>query len=824
MAIATGTRIGPYEIVALLGAGGMGEVYRARDDRLSRDVAVKVLPQSFASDPDRLKRFEQEARAAGQINHPSIMAVYDVGTFDGTPYIVSEYIEGETLRQALDEGPMAAARSLELGIEIASGLSAAHAKGIVHRDLKPENLILLRDGRVKILDFGIAKLTRDGRGKVSDTGPTLQNLTVTGQLLGTASYMAPEQIRDLGVDHRTDLFALGAILYEMLTGAPAFPGDTVADRMSAILRTDPPPLPRDMEAAHPGLGKVLRRCLEKQTDARIDSARDLALALDLVRERGGRGEAGSTTPSVSGAGVTYQRLTFREGDVVGARFTPDGQTVVYSATWDGAPSEIFVARVEMPESRSIGLKAELLSVASNTELAVLMDTEDVGGFIVLGTLGRVSMLGGVPRRVIDGVSYADWSPDAKSMAVIRGQKGSLHLEYPIGHTVYQPKGWVSHVRVSRDGRKMALLDHGALGDNGGSVLEIDSDGKVRTASSSWFTVWGVAWSPRGTICVSGQQIGSSPALYEITQNGTLRVLQRLTGFPVLQDISISGELLFFQSTPEMKMEWHEPGEDPRDLSCLDWSVCRDISRDRKWILFDETGPAIDGVATVYMRATDGSPAVRLGDGIAMEFSPDGQWVLVDVRGEYDQLMLLPTGAGRERALPLPPLALHQATWMPDGRALVLAGYEPGHGMRLYLYDLASERLRPVSEEGIGANLGKVSPDGRFAIARTVTGSYVLCPTDGGPPRPLEGIHPGERPHNWAADGTAVFAFERGKIPARIFRVDIATGERELWHAVTPRNSSGVSGINSLLLTEDGRSLVVSYTRTSGELYIARGIL
>ncbi len=356
------------------------------------------------------------------------------------------------------------------------------------------------------------------------------------------------------------------------------------------------------------------------------------------------------------------------------------------------------------------------------------------------------------------------------------------------------------------------------------MREIDSDGKMRSLSTSWFTVWGIAWSPRGTICVSGQQGGSSPGLYEITRDGTLRVLQRLTGFPYLQDISASGEVLFIQSTPEMKMEWHEPGEEARDLSCLDWTLCRDLSRDGKWILFDETGPGSAGVATVYMRATDGSPAVRLGEGIAGEFSPDGRWALVQNRGEHDTLTLLPTGAGRERTLPLPRMAVHQATWMPDGGALCVAGFEPGHGMRLYRYEIDSEQIRPISEEGVGTNLGKVSPDGRLALARTVSGSFGLYPTEGGAPQPLEGIHPGERPYNWAPDGTAVFAFERGKIPARIFRVEVATGKRELWHAVTPRNSSGVSGINSLQLSEDGRSLAISYVRMSAELYIARGIL
>jgi predicted Ser/Thr protein kinase len=819
MALTTGTRIGPYEIVALIGAGGMGEVYRARDDRLSRDVAVKVLPPAFASDPDRLRRFEQEARAAGQLNHPSIMAVYDVGAFEGTAYIVSEYIEGETLRGELDSGPLPPARAIEIAVETANGLAAAHAMGIVHRDLKPENLILLKDGRVKILDFGIAKLTRDGHGKVSDTGPTLQNLTVTGQLLGTASYMAPEQIRDQPIDHRADLFTLGAILHEMLTGSPAFPGETIADRMSAILRGDPPPLPPALESSYPGIGKVLRRCLEKQAGNRIDSARDLALALDLVCESAGHGAHAGASASSAGTEVAYQRLTFREGSITGARFTPDGQTVVYSAGWDGMLPEVFVARVEMPESRAVGIQSDLLSVASTSELAVLLGTMDAGGFIRFGTLGRVSMLGGVPRRVMDKVTFADWSPDGKSLAVIRDQKGSAQLEYPIGRVVHRSIGWMSHLRVSRDGR-IAVIEHPRLGSNDGNVLEIDPEGRARTVSTSWTAAWGLAWSPTGTIWVSGQQVGKSPGIFEITRDGTLRVRQRLTGFPYLQDISASGDVLFIQAPPQMKMEWYGPGEDPRDLSWLDWTLCRDISPDGKWILFDESGMANGGRAAVYMRATDGSPAVRLADGLANEFSPDGQWVLAS---SDEDMMLLPIGAGQEQALPTPGLSVHDATWLPDGRALCLAAAESGRGMRLYVYDLASKSARPISEEGVGVHLGRVSPDGKYVIARTPSTSYALYPLEGGPHRPLEGVAPGERPHSWSAEGDAVFAFERGKIPCSIYRIETATGNREFWHAIGPRNPSGVSGVNSMRMSRDGRSFVASYMRDISELYIARGV-
>jgi predicted Ser/Thr protein kinase len=821
MALTTGTRIGPYEIVALLGAGGMGEVYRARDERLSRDVAVKVLPESFISDPDRMRRFEQEARAAGQINHPGIMAVYDVGTFEGTPYIVSEYIEGETLRQALDAAPIPAGRALELATEIALALAAAHAKGIVHRDLKPENLILLRDGRVKILDFGIAKLTKDGLGKVSDTGPTLQNLTVTGQLLGTASYMAPEQIRDLGVDHRTDLFTLGAILYEMLTGHPAFPGETIADRMSAILRSEPPALPRELESAFPGLGKVLRRCLEKHADARIDSARDLALALELVRESPAR--AHRPDASATSADLDFQLMTFREGEITGARFTPDGQTVAYSAAWDGKPTEVYVARVEMPESRAIGIHGDLLAVASTSELAVLLDGVDVGGFVVLGTLGRVSMMGGVPRRMLDNVTFADWSPDGRNLAVIREQEAVFQLEYPIGRVLHRSLGWMSHVRVSRDGKRVAVLEHPALANNGGHLLEIDLEGRVEKRATDWSTLWGLAWSSRGTPVVSGQLLGSAPGVYEFQADGNLRIVQRLTGFTHVDDVSAAGDMLFSQVTPQMKMEWHEPGEDARDLTWLDWTLARDISRDGKWILFDETGLAKRGAAVTYMRATDGSSPIRLGEGLAQEFSPDLRWALVDRRAGGG-LMLLPTGAGHEKKLGLPQLSVKNATWSPDGRAIFLAAQEPGHGIRLYQYDLEAAEARVVSGEGVGSHLSRVSPDGRLVVAKIADGSHVLHPLDGSPPRALQGILPGERPHDWSADGSAIFVFERGKIPARIFRIEIETGKRELWHAITPRNPSGVLGFNSILLAMDGRAFAGSYMRSTSELYIARGLL
>ncbi|HEV8610295.1 MAG TPA: serine/threonine-protein kinase, partial [Thermoanaerobaculia bacterium] len=280
MTLTSGSRLGPYEIVSALGAGGMGEVYRAKDPRLGREVAIKVLPASFSKDPDRLRRFEHEARAAGVLNHPNITAVYDIGSHDGAPYVVTELLEGETLRSRLAAGALSARKALDYAIQIARGLAAAHEKGIVHRDLKPENLFVTKDGRVKILDFGLAKLKQPEPGTEKETElPTGTMGTEPGVVLGTMGYMSPEQVRGQPADRRSDLFSFGAILYEMLSGQRAFRGDTAADTITAILTKEPPDLSQTNREIHPGLDRILRHCLEKNPEERFESARDLAFDL-----------------------------------------------------------------------------------------------------------------------------------------------------------------------------------------------------------------------------------------------------------------------------------------------------------------------------------------------------------------------------------------------------------------------------------------------------------------------------------------------------------------------------------------------------------------
>ena len=367
-----GSRLGPYEIVALLGAGGMGEVYRARDPRLGREVAVKVLPRAWAGDPERQQRFEAEARAAGAINHPNIVTLHDVGVANGSPYLVTEILEGESLRAVIGRGPSTPGRAAEIVIQTAQGLAAAHAKGIVHRDLKPENLQVLPEGRVKILDFGIAKLTRTEANPLAETTPVFASMTATGTIMGTVSYMAPEQLRDLPVDHRADLFALGAIFHEMLTGKQPFPGDTAADRVSAILMTEPPPLPPKIERIMPGVGATITKLLAKRPEGRFDSAKDLAFTLELLASRAASGDASPTAGGDAPANsvIRFRPLTFREGNVMCARFAADGQTIVYQAAFEGKRSEIFLTRVESPEARGLGIRGADLQALARLDQAV----------------------------------------------------------------------------------------------------------------------------------------------------------------------------------------------------------------------------------------------------------------------------------------------------------------------------------------------------------------------------------------------------------------------------------------------------------------------
>ncbi len=464
MALTSGSKLGPYEIQAPLGAGGMGEVYRARDARLQRDVAVKILPPAFARDEERLMRFEREARAAAALNHSNILAIYDVGKQDGSPYIVSELLEGASLRNKLLSGLLPRREATNYAVQIVHGLSAAHAKGIVHRDLKPENIFVTKDGGVKILDFGLAKLTQldmsRGPGKDGSPSDAVTLETSSGMLLGTVGYMSPEQIRNGPVDYRSDIFSFGAILFEMFCGKQAFRGSTSADTLSAILRDEPPELSETQTTLPVSIRRVVRHCLEKNPERRYQSTNDLAF--DLEELSGLKYETSGGTPVAakkiklwqallaatllaalaiailfvrpkSTQPFVYQRLTFLRGTVWSARFAPDAQTILYSASWNGMPMGIFTTSPPGLESRSIGLDdAQILAISSSGQMAVLVKRTYLNHHLSLGTLAEVPVLGGTPRELLDNVQQADWAPNGTDLAVIRQVGGQNRLEFPPG--------------------------------------------------------------------------------------------------------------------------------------------------------------------------------------------------------------------------------------------------------------------------------------------------------------------------------------------------------------------------------------------------------
>ncbi|HKO21533.1 MAG TPA: protein kinase, partial [Candidatus Eisenbacteria bacterium] len=739
MPLAQGIKLGPYEILTPLGSGGMGEVYRARDSRLGRDVAVKVLPPSFAKDRERLQRFEHEARAAGALSHPNVVAVFDVGATDGIPYLVSELLEGESLGALIRRGPIQPRRAVELMIQAASGLAAAHAKGIVHRDLKPENLFVLPDGRLKILDFGLAKLLRDDAPPRDETGPQLHTLTQTGQIMGTASYMAPEQIRDQPVDHRADLFALGAILHELITGAKAFPGDTPADRMTAILTKEPEEWPGAVDLEAPGLALIAQRLLEKRTDERFVSARDLELALQVVQaamdaRRIAPRAAADPEPGLR-AGKRpefhFRRITFSEGWIGQARFAADGQTVVYDASWDGSPIQIYHARVGSVESRPVGVTdCGLLAVSKRDEIAALMRPRDVGGFITHGMLARMPLIGGALREMLDGVVSADWSPDGRSLLVLREVDGRQRLEYPIGTVLREAEGWMSDPRISPDGTMVAFREHPVRADNGGFLKVIDLKNQIVEESEYYWTAWRHAWDPSGrAVWFSAAGVERSPGIFRLPLGGAPEPVYQAPTYTTVEDVSVNGGILVQSMVPRMRMQTgSKEGGETRDLSVLDWSLIRDISSDGEWILFGESG-ITGGGPGIYIRRLDGSPPVRLAEGDCWGFSPDFKWVLTTQSQRHDDLTLVPTGAGA--AVPLPTFGLRciNANWFPDGKGFIMLALDEEHTARLYVYDLEARRARRIRDE-VFHQVGGISPDGTRVVALDQNRHVVIVATDG----------------------------------------------------------------------------------------------
>jgi len=845
-----GRLVGHYRILEKIGAGAMGEVFRARDERLQRDVALKLIRPASGDNPDHLRRFELEARAAAALNHPNILAIYDVGFEGTTPYIVSELLEGKTLRQHLEEGPISLREASGYALQIAHGLSAAHDRHIVHRDLKPENLFITQDDRIKILDFGVAK--RQPRPEDQQHIQSIPTVTKHGAVIGTVAYMSPEQLRGKNVDHRSDIFSFGAILYEMLTGRRAFRGETDVDTMTAVLREQPAAANLDQAAIPSAYQDIVQHCLEKDPENRFQSAKDLTFALQTIsgaspgtfapffRPRPARTSAlpWALAGVLAFAAIflairhraapppTYRRLTFEAGTIYAARFAADGQSVVYSAAWDDKPVRLFSTVAHSNLSQPLELSdANLLAISPGNELALVLGGTRTGQLETInGMLADAPLAGGSPREVLPDVRWADWDSAGK-LAVVHYAEGHGRLEYPIGNVLYQSGGWISNIRFSPSGDSIAFMDHPALWDNRGTMRLVDLSGQVRTLTPEWASEGGLAWRPDGKeIWFTAIEKGNSLNLMAVDLSGKLRTLLDLPIAITIEDISADGRVLIALNSKRLAMAYSALGErDSVDLSLHDWDSARDISADGKLILFEDASEAAGPAYAVVVRNVDGTLPVRLGEGSAGGMSPDGKWAISVSTSQAAQITLLPIGPGQPRTINVTGLAhIHNgwARFLPSGQQVAVVGDEAGHAARCYLVDL-SGKARPATPEGVLC--GPLSPDSQSIVGVAPDRSIALYSFAGGTPRLIPHLAANFFPVQWSENGGFLFGYHSGEFPPRVYRVDIRSGTEAFVQELRPGVPAGVVLIAPIVVTRDGKRFAYSYNQTLSALYLVSGL-
>jgi eukaryotic-like serine/threonine-protein kinase len=730
MPLSPSTRLGPYEILSPLGAGGMGEVYRAKDLRLNREVAIKVLPTAFSRDSERLRRFEQEAQAAGALNHPNILAVYDVGTHDGMFFVVSELLEGETLRKRLTESPIPVRKGIEYAMQVARGLAAAHAKGIVHRDLKPENLFVTNDGQIKILDFGLAKMTT--AKAAGATGVATEAMgTQPGVVMGTVGYMSPEQVRGQVADGRSDIFSLGVILYEMLSGKRAFQGESSVETMNAILKDDPPELPAIYP---PALDRIIRRSMEKKPEERFQSVQDVAFALETIsgsseqrnqwppgapvqrvsdaaerRRLPVRFLAGVAAGALLAAGV-YQLLRHSEtteppsvryltysGHDSSPDVSPDGRTVAFTSDRDGR-QRIWLKQLPTASEAPLTEGPDDFARFSPDGSMILFLRNDG----VATSLYRAGLVAPEPRKLLADVSYADWSPDGKQIVFVRQVNDRAQVSSVVGiveadggnsREIARTKGEaLMYPRWSPDGRTIAAIPNLVQAGSVQYVVVIDaSSGAIRhiDVPKSGFGISSVSWSGAGDEFVyavaesaaGGLSGNSGSSAWIIAQNVKTGASRRIFWSPYgagVFNIAGPGRLVFDTRSPRENLREFrigKPGGSP-----LDRWLTRGNSNDRQ-------------------------PA----------YSPDGERVIFSSNrsGNLD-LWELSTRSGMLRRVTDDPADDWDPAYVPDGKRIIWSSSRSGN-LEIWMANADGTGARRITHDEVDAENPTATPDGNWIL-------------------------------------------------------------------------------------------------------------
>ena len=883
MQLEPGTRIGPYEIRGVIGQGGMGVVYRAHDDRLQRDVAIKFMSEVFSGDSTRTRLMQQEARAASKLSHPNIVTVFDVGTSAGLMYVVTELLEGESLREVVKRGPTPWRTALGLAIQIADGLAAAHEQGIVHRDIKPDNVFVTHEGRVKILDFGVATLRPTDKDGL--TSATAQTVSQGGLLIGTVGYMSPEQTRGEKVDQRSDLFAFGCLLYELLTGRATFDGSSPISVLAAIQRDTPVPLEELVPSMRHDLARVVDRCLEKDPAKRFPSARELAFSLRLIETsrqapadvapittperpekqappaiveqpalsrrallwfgaalvadsaisigaaRAFATKAPSTAPMASSSTTTsalppplFRQITYRRGTVYTARFTPDGSAVVYSAAWDGHLRDLFVTVAGTHEARSLAQEeTDVAWALSSGDIVVIRRS---GASFSKGVLSRLSLAGGPPKAMVDEVRWADGSVDGAQLVVLRKIDGKARLEMPPGKTLVEVSR-VAYVRLSPDGTHIAYLEYSGLGEDAGKLVVVDVAGKRVLETADYNSIEGLAWRTRDEVWFTAAKEGRALSLFAIDLNGHTRLLCRTAGRLVLHDIAIDGRAVAERNTYRARLvvgEAKQPRE--RDLSWQDYSQLAQLSRDGNHVLFSEQGEGAGTSTVAYLRPVDGGPPLRLGDGAALALSPDSTKALIRVGAPAIHLEVVPIGAGTVSKLPIG--ALRSVVWaafVPGATParIVMLGSEEGKTERLYVQDLDAGEPRAFGDEGVVVSGDALSPDGKLVAAKKGD-AVVLVPLDGGASRVLPGLGAAHQPIAWSADGRTLFIRGPAWLPIEILRYDVASAKIEPWRKIEPADVAGVIELGRVSIARDGEVYAYESYQLLSDLFVIENVV